>query len=76
MTIRLAFAGLLAIGALFAQAPAPARPKPEAVVMRGGRFAPRTWSEMDAMQLKLVEQALAEPLPTVNGPYNALISLA
>src|SRR6185295_19261871 len=70
MLIRLAFAGLFAFAACYGQAP---RPKPETVVMRGGRFAPLTWAEMDAAQRKLVEQALSEPVASVDGPYNALL---
>src|SRR3982750_1299166 len=71
--MRLILIAALAMGALFAQAPAPARPKPENVVMRGGRFTPKTWAEMDPAQRKLVEQALSEPVASVNGPYNAML---
>ena len=73
MPTRLPIASLiLALGVAYGQAPA-AAPRPQDIKLRGDRFAPLTYDQLNPAQKKLIEDALQPPLPTVAGPYNALL---
>jgi len=74
MPIRLPISMLiLALGIAHGQAPAAAPPRPQDIKLRGDRFAPLTYDQLNAAQKKLIEDALQPPLPTVAGPYNAFL---
>ena len=73
MPIRLLLVSLLlALTVAYGQAPA-ATPRPQDIKLRGDRFAPLTYDQLNSSQKKLIEDALQPPLPTVAGPYNVLL---
>src|SRR5215510_5331454 len=69
------FSLIFAIVALAsAQAPgAGQRPDPRALKLRGNRFKPLTYDEMNAPQKKMIDNLLAGPRGGAEGPFNVLL---
>jgi 4-carboxymuconolactone decarboxylase len=76
MMTRFAVACLAAfalVGFADAQAPAPQRPDPRGIRLRGDRFKPLAYDEMTAAQKTMLEHLLAGPRGGANGPFNVLL---
>ena len=57
-----------------AQAPgAGQKPDPRALKLRGNRFKPLTYDEMNAPQKKMIDNLLAGPRGGAEGPFNVLL---
>ena len=57
-----------------AQAPgAGQKPDPRALTLRGNRFKPLTYDEMNAAQKKMIDNLLAGPRGGAEGPFNVLL---
>ena len=69
------FSLIFAIVALAsAQAPGGGqRPDPRALKLRGNRFKPLTYDEMNAPQKKMIDNLLAGPRGGAEGPFNVLL---
>ena len=67
MMTRLLTGTLLLGGAVWAQAPAPAT---RDLQLRGDRFPPLPYEQLNAEQKAMVEVVLQGKLPTLAGPYN------
>lgn len=64
---------LLTVVGLAAQAPAPQRPDPRSLRLRGDRFKPLTYDEMTPAQKTMIEHLLSGPRAGADGPFNALL---
>ena len=75
MRTFIAFSLLFAIVSLVsAQAPgAGQRPDPRTLKLRGNRFKPLTYDEMNAAQKKMIDNLLAGPRGGAEGPFNVLL---
>jgi len=60
-------------GMAAAQAPAPQRPDPRAVRLRGDRFKPLAYDDMTPAQKTMLDHLLAGPRGGANGPFNVLL---
>jgi 4-carboxymuconolactone decarboxylase len=71
----IAFSLIFAIVALAsAQAPgAGQRPDPRALKLRGNRFKPLAYDDMNAAQKKMIDNLLAGPRGGAEGPFNVLL---
>jgi len=64
-------AAAFAVVGVAAQTPAPARPDPHTIKLRGDRFKPLTYDEMTPAQKTMIEHLLAGPRGgTTEGPFN------
>ena len=63
---------LTAVG-LVAQAPAPQRPDPRSLRLRGDRFKPLTYDEMTQAQKTMIDHLLSGPRAGADGPFNVLL---
>lgn len=68
-----AFALLAMVGVAAAQTPAPQRPDPRALKLRGDRFKPLTYDEMTPAQKTMIDHLLAGPRGGAEGPFNVLL---
>ena len=66
-------AAFAVVGIAEAQAPAPQRPDPRSIRLRGDRFKPLTYDEMAPAQKTMIEHLLAGPRGGANGPFNVLL---
>jgi 4-carboxymuconolactone decarboxylase len=75
MRSLIAFSLLFAIVSLVsAQAPgAGQRPDPRTLTLRGNRFKPLTYDEMNPAQKKMIDNLLAGPRGGAEGPFNVLL---
>jgi len=75
MRSLIAFSLLFAIVSLAsAQAPgAGQKPDPRALKLRGNRFKPLTYDEMNPAQKKMIDNLLAGPRGGAEGPFNVLL---
>ena len=66
-------AAVLTAAGLAAQTPAPQRPDPRTLLLRGDRFKPLTYDQMTPAQKTMVEHLLSGPRAGAAGPFNALL---
>jgi 4-carboxymuconolactone decarboxylase len=56
-----------------AQIPPASRPDPKSIQLRGDRFRPLTYDEMNPQQRTMLESLLAGPRGGADGPFNVLL---